>query len=340
MPMICLCAFRAGMGIDAVFAALLVSALLQLCLMVWFSKFTFGVFGDSVAVIFKKADKKIMKDLCIAALPLGLSGIMAVIYFRFDMMMLSWMAPARDVGVYGVCYTVVELGTVLPALFLGSMLPFFTKHIGEKDKLKSHYRKSYKFMTLSAVPILFGGCLLAPRIIDFMAGKDFIASVPNIAFFLNKTSINSVSLTFMILLMVLALMFWGQLNGFLMVAAGSQKILLYAYFFMVPANIFLNVILIPRYSYMGAATATLICEVGAFLFTTWYVWKKLKQKPELPCLLFSIIASMVMCLFIVVTAHYFFTNVILLILTGVIIYGSIILIVERVALKYKFLNFL
>jgi len=337
MPMICLCAFWANIGIDAVFAAFLISALISLCMLAGFSRSIFGVFTGSASGIFKTADKKIMKGLFMTALPLGLSGIMSVIYFRFDMMMLSWMAPARDVGVYGVCYTVVELGTVLPVLFWGSMLPFFTRDLRKTDRLKLHYSKSYKVMTLAAVPIFCGGCLLAPRIIRLIAGKDFISSVPNIDFFFNITSVNSICLTFMILLMVLALMFWGQLNGCLMVAAGSQKILLYAYFFLVPANVLLNIILIPRYSYMGAASATLFCEIGAILFTTWYVWKKLKLRPELSCLLFSVTASILMCIVIAVTAHYFFTNVILLILTGVVIY-AIILSLLRISFLKRFVS--
>jgi len=96
------------------------------------------------------------------------------------------------------------------------------------------------------------------------------------------------------LLIAMALMFWGQINGYLMIADRQQKRLLWIYFVLVPANIVLNLLLIPEYSYLGAATATLATEVMAIGYTTRFVAKKLGQRPNLRTLAMALICAIPM----------------------------------------------
>ncbi len=273
----------------------------------------FSIAGKTFKISF---DIKYIKDLIIEAFPLGFSAVLAILYFRFDMLMLSWMKPAEHVGIYGAAYTVVEMSVVIPALFLGSMLPFFTKAIVlNKDNLNHHYQKAFDFLVLLAIPGLAGGILLADPIMNLITGFEFgrISGMENYG--------GSTFRVFQILVMVSALMFWGQLNGHLLVAGEKQKLILKIYYFLLPLNVCLNLLFIPKYSYIGAAIATLICEMVAIIITTAIVKKKFDQFPALDFLFKSLFATIIM----VLVLSFIDFNVIVMIGIGMVVYCFIML---------------
>ncbi len=250
--------------------------------------------GHFVGVLEIKAKHRAVRGWIVEAFPLGLSAILAALYLRFDMLMLSWMKPAADVGVYGVAFTIVEVTAVAPALFLGSMLSVFSKALAtfrpsaDKPKpvtqeipltrtpLHFYYQRSFWFLALFAVPGLLVAIILAQPIMVTIAGKGFFHG-PILAM---KTFGPDPFRAFQILAGVAFLMVWGQLNGHLLVAAGQQKIILRIYFVLVPVNICLNFALIPHYSYLGAAWATLICETVALSISSVIVWRMFHLFPR------------------------------------------------------------
>ncbi len=279
--------------------------------------FAIAVFFSISARTFKiSKDIKQIKKLIIEALPLGLSAILAILYFRFDMLMLSWMKPEEHVGVYGAAYIVVEMSVVIPTLFLGSMLPFFTKSIVKDEKsLNTYYQKSFNFLTLFAIPGFAGGMLLAGPIMNLITGVEF-GQISEI-----NSHTNSTFRVFQILVGVSTLMFWGQLNGHLLVAGKKQKIILKIYYFLLPLNVCLNLLLIPKYSYIGAAIATLISEVVAIIITTAIVQKEFDQFPALDFLFKSIFATIIM----VFVLSFIDFHVIVMIGIGMVVYCFIML---------------
>lgn len=289
-----------------------------------FVYFALAVLFSISAKTFKiSIDIKYIKELIIEAFPLGVSAVLAILYFRFDMLMLSWMKPVEHVGIYGAAYTVVEMSVIIPALFLGSMLPFFTKSIAcNKINLKHHYQKSFDFLVLLAIPGLAGGILLADPIMSLITGVEFgqISGIEN--------SGNSTFRAFQILVVVSALMFWGQLNGHLLVAGRKQMIILKIYYFLLPLNICLNLLLIPKYSYNGAALATLISEIVAIIITTAIIKKEFDQSPAIGLLLKSLVATIVM-----VSILYFLDfNVVLMVGIGMALYFCIMFIFFKKAI--------
>ena len=241
-----------------------------------------------------RTEPRAVRGWIVEAFPLGLSAILAALYLRFDMLMLSWMKPAADVGVYGLAFTIVEVTAVAPALFLGSMLSVFSKALAAfsfsaagpkpaeqrsdltRRPLHFYYQRSFWFLALFAVPGLVFCLFLAQPIMVTIAGHGFFQG-PGLS---GETLVHSPFLAFQILAWVAFLMVWGQLNGHLLVAAGQQKIILRIYFFLVPVNICLNFALIPKYSYLGAAWATLICEIAALSISSVIVWRMFHLFPR------------------------------------------------------------
>lgn len=284
-------ALRMGWGLCPVITAAAAGSVLNLLLYIRFSR--------RFVRVRLRFDRRVARSLFHGALPLGLSGIMAVIYFRVDLLMLSWMKPMDDVGIYGAAYWVVEISSVVPALFLGTIFPLFTRAIEARDNtLTQLYDRAFSFITSLAVPMLFGGLILADSLMILITGQDFGIEQTFDIPLLGMVDVDAIGTTFRILLVAMMLMFWGQLNGHLMIAGNMQKRLLKIYFVLVPANILLNLVLIPRYSYLGAAMATLITEVVALVYTTVVVAQGLGQLPRANRLIQAVVASIPMAVLV------------------------------------------
>ena len=282
---------KLGFGLLAVVWAAIIGIMLNLLIAVSFS-------SRFVSIHFR-FDPNIIKALVRESFPLGLSAIMAVVYFRVDLLMLSWMKPLDDVGIYGAAYRIVEIAAIIPALFLGTVFPLLTKAIETQDGTLSRlYDRSFGFVTSLAIPMLVGGLILADPLMLLLTGEDFATIQTFDIPFFGLIAFDGTGATFRILLVATALMFWGQLNGHLMIAGNMQKKLLHLYFVILPANVLLNIILIPRYSYIGAAATTLTTEVIAIMYTSWVVGRNLNQLPRCKRLMQAVAASIPMGLLV------------------------------------------
>jgi O-antigen/teichoic acid export membrane protein len=303
-------ALQAGLGLMAVVTAAVTGSLVNLSLSILFSR--------QLIALRPHWDASVIRNLLRGALPLGFSAVMAVLYLRVDLLMLSWMKPLDDVGIYGAAYSIVETSTIVPALFLVTLLPLFTRAIDARDKsLDPLYLRAFNFLTYLAVPMLLGGLVLADPLMKLITGGEFMVQHTFPVPFRGPVTFAAAAVTFQILLIATAQMFWGQLNGHLIIAANLQRKLLYIYFILVPANVALNLLLIPQYSYLGAAFATAATEVIALGYTTWVVLRTLKQTPKVRSLARAAIACIPMTLFVwLVDLH-----VILSVACGALIYG-------------------
>jgi len=100
-------------------------------------------------------------------------------------------------------------------------------------------------MIILAIPIVVGGIVLGPRIIDFIYDPSYFPSI----------------LAFQILILMAGTSFLCSPFGQILVVANQQKKLLWITLSGAIVNVILNLILIPRYSLYGAAAATVATSV-------------------------------------------------------------------------------
>ena len=152
--------------------------------------------------------------------------------------------------------------------------------ISSKDSLKIIYEKSFKYLFILGLPITIGTTLLADRLIHLFYGEQFNNSV--------------------IILQILA---WDILLIFLywsltvtLVSINKQNKVIIIAFLTAIINITLNIALIPSFSYIGAAIATIISEIfliSSYLyFNSRYIYSikihKIIPKPIIACTLMGI----------------------------------------------------
>jgi len=185
--------------------------------------------------------------------PIALSIVLTLVYFKIDTIFLSVMKPAAEVGIYGVAYRVLEGLIFFPAMFAGIMMPILSRDaVSDMAHFKIVFQKSFRAITIFALPLVGGGWVLAYSIAHLIGGKEFtVAGAPLQALFVAT-----------------GLIFFGNILGRAVIALDLQKKAVLAYLFGVVLNVVLNLIFIPSYTYMGAAWTTVVTEflVVAFLF--------------------------------------------------------------------------
>jgi len=224
----------------------------------------FLLLGDLTAAIFAiyytrekifpfKLDFKISKELLIGSFPLGLMLIFNLIYFRIDSLILAAFKSSADVGIYGLSYLFFDFLLALPLFISNSIYPILLK---EKEN-----KRQFSKLVRSYLPIYLG--LSAVLAIPFWFASPLFTLV--------KPDFSLAIVPFRILLLSLPFFFLTSFLQWILITHSKTGYLLRVYFLSMCANIVLNFIFIPKYSYVAAATITGVLEAIVFLFLIYKV---------------------------------------------------------------------
>lgn len=221
--------------------------------------------------------KKILKE----SYPLAVSAIFVMIYFKLDTVMLSLMKAPSDVGIYGVAYKILESLIFFPAMFVGLIMPLLSKCVFlDWPQFKRVAQRAFDVLLIFAAPLAVGGIFLSDPIIKLIAGQGFEAA----AGVLN------------ILVIATAIIFFGSLFSNMLVALERQKALAKIYALGAAVNFSVNLVLIPKFSYWGAAGSTLLTEVLVTALMLVVIKKAVGFLPGLSVFLRVILAAALMAL--------------------------------------------
>jgi O-antigen/teichoic acid export membrane protein len=119
-----------------------------------------------------------------------------------------------------------------------------------KELLKKTYQKSFKLVVGAGIPVSVGSFLLAEKIILFLFGPQYQNSITALKI-----------LSFLIIFSYL-----NGLAGYFLISINRQALTAKILAVTTGINVILNFLLIPRYSYIGAASATVVSEILFFIF--------------------------------------------------------------------------
>jgi O-antigen/teichoic acid export membrane protein len=198
------------------------------------------------------------------AWPMAALAISVMVYFRIDVVILSIFRGAADIGFYTVAYTVSETTTIIPTMFMASLFPLISQmHENSRHSFADTCAKSMKYMLFVGLPMAFTVTLWATPAITFFYGPAFSGS----------------AIALQIIIWSAAAMYVGIILGSTFVSANLQKLSMKLTIGAVIFNIALNLLVIPRYGYLGASVTTvateafLVCLGIVFLERTGYPLK-------------------------------------------------------------------
>lgn len=212
-------------------------------------------------------DPAFWKSFIVMAWPMAGVLLFSTIYFDLSSVMLGTLGTLKDTAIFNAGYrpvSVILIGLNLISVSFFPALSAALKH--PREEWESLWNVEFRLLLYLVVPIVAGGILLAPRIIDFLYGTEFIPAVPSLRFALLSAGI---------------LVLFIPLKDMLVAAHQQKK----AFIVVLISTLFtagLNLILIPRYGIQGALLSTLGASV-VLLFSAWIFMPKwigfLKTRP-------------------------------------------------------------
>lgn len=206
------------------------------------------------------------------AVPISIGNAMTTLYYRVDVIMLSQLSTLAAVATYSVAYKFVDLVNMVPWAASTAALPVLVRHW--PDERQAFERVALQICRLLAALgglIAAGFIVLADDVVPLLYGSEY-QSAASAA----KVVVGSQCISFAAACGLLILIAAGSHRRFPIIATGGLLV-----------NVAINLVAIPRYSYMGAAWATLVTDllmgvvmwwevhrVGVFpVRTLWHLWR-------------------------------------------------------------------
>ncbi len=259
--------------------------------------------------------KELLIVILKSAWPFAVMGVFGVLMTNIDSVIVGFLKPIKDIGLLAAAQKPIGLLYLIPGFLYATLLPFISKFIKnqEEDKLSLLLRKSMLVALGFALPIVFGGIIVASPLINVLYGYEYIGAAP----------------TFQILLLTLLPIFPGMILSSALLAEDKQKTFIRSSVIGASINVILDLILIPRFGIAGSAIATLFAQIavnGIFLMEIAKnhrinIWKEIRK------MLISALV-MVFCVFIMKTLLW--PLVVIVILAAIIYFGLLFLLKEEI----------
>jgi len=199
--------------------------------------------------------------------------------------MLSYIKGDEVVGWYNAAYRLILVLLVIPGIYFMVVYPVMSRFFKDSGRaFKLSFERSFKYMSMLAFPIGVGTTLLAEKIILLIFGHEFLPS----------------SKALQILVWSVVCIYLSQPYGHLVCSMNKQRIETKVTVMGAILNTVLNLIIIPKYSYIGASITTLLTELFV-TFCYFYIFRKTEFFGNFVISYIgkSLIASIVMGLFII-----------------------------------------
>jgi O-antigen/teichoic acid export membrane protein len=196
------------------------------------------------------------------AVPLSIGTALATLYFRVDAVMLSKFDDFDAVAVYGVAYKFVDVIHFVSAAVTVSLLAVLVQAWPNRtDDFRAGFRLGAAFLGVLGGLILVEFALFAGPAIRTLYGSSYEEG----------------ALATQILITAEVISFFGALAFMALVATGRNRAYPWIAGFGLLVNVGLNLAVIPRWSYEGAAVTTVVTEVVVFTL----LWSRARQLPGL-----------------------------------------------------------
>jgi len=201
---------------------------------------------------------RLSRPLCLAILkraaPFGIFAIGGVVYFQIDNVLLSVYRDIEEVGYYQGAMRMIVALEILPLVLSNAIYPTVSRVLKEsKSAATEIVQKMTHLVLVLGLPLGVTLAMLARPIVSLVLGQGYEAVPPALR----------------IVAWLVPIRFCACVLGTAISASGHQKFRAAASWCAVVVNVVVNLILIPRYGYLGAAVTSL--ATSSFLLAFYYI---------------------------------------------------------------------
>ena len=197
------------------------------------------------------------------AIPVIVSSIGLGLLMNIDLLFVkSILMDNIKTGYYTSAVTISRIPYFIFYPFILTLLPSVSKahEAGDFNLVKKYIKQVFRYMLMAIIPGAALICATSKNLVALIYSATYIkAAVP------------------------LSVLIWGisSLTIFLVLttivtAVGRPRIAIIVTLFLVPVNIILNMILIPKYELMGAAISTTVTTIAGVAIVATYVYREFK----------------------------------------------------------------
>lgn len=199
---------------------------------------------DHSKVFVPTFNKKLAKFMIKSSWPLILGTLSSTIYMRMDQMMIEGYLGAYQLGIYSVAVKIAELWYFIPDAIGMSLLPLFSQ-LRDKKEIFEQYQKYFDVVTIISYIMSIGIFVFGKYFIVLAYGNEYKEAAKILA-------VHIWSGIFMSQAVVRSVYF---------IVSGKTYLSLIVTSMGAVTNIFLNIVMIPRFGGIGAAIGTFISQV-------------------------------------------------------------------------------
>jgi len=249
----------------------------------------------------------LVKPILSSAWPFAITGALGGLLTNADILIISWLRTASDVGIYSASTRIIHILYVIPGIIQMSILPLFARLVRSDDqKFRGIFERTLGLVFLVAIPLALGGAILGTQIVSLVFGPAYASG----------------DLAFKILILTMLVDYPMAVISMAIFAYNRQKGLIITSLIGGISNVVLDLALIPRFGIAGSAVATLIAQI----LSNWYLWrimKKVNYFQVLPRLKKMAAAGAIMACATVILL-FLNVNVVLNIIISAVIYFSVL----------------
>lgn len=183
------------------------------------------------------------------ARPLLLTGVLGMLLYNADVVMLRIFRDRTEVGLYIVAYTLLNFLGVLGGVITLSVLPTLRRLRDDLRRRDDIYFTAMARALAAGLPIAVGGALLATPLIELVFGPAYQRSASALS----------------ILIWTFPLLLLRSVEQGALIAHGRQDRVMHITAIAAALNVGFNLIAVPRFGMLGAAATTLIAEIVRYL---------------------------------------------------------------------------
>ncbi|MGC9599000.1 MAG: flippase [Minisyncoccia bacterium] len=216
------------------------------------------VLRKRLAHIFSYFSARLIKPILTSAWPFAITGALGILLTNTDILIVSWMRSASEVGIYSAVIRIIQVLYIIPSIFQLSTFPTLSRFVNTSSvKFRSALERIVGLLFLASVPMAIGGAILGTQIMDLVFGTAYVSG----------------GLALKILMITLIVDYPTVIISTAIFAYDRQKSLIVASLIGGIMNVALDLILIPPFGIAGSAFGTLLTQI----VTNWYLWHVMKR---------------------------------------------------------------
>ena len=209
-------------------------------------------------------DLEFCKKITILSIPFAITGILYTVYYSIDVVMLSSMVGDYATGIYNATYKLITVLTLFYSVYTSVIFPVMSRlYVDDESMLIVSFEKSIKYLMMIIIPLATATVLYSTDVIQLIYGPEYAAA----------------SSVLSILIWTVCLLFISGATNTLLNASHKEISVTKIYATAAVFNIALNFIMIPHFSYNGAAITTVLSDVLIVILEC-YVIYKLGYRPD------------------------------------------------------------